>query len=171
MAPHAGHPVPAFHGEPESFQSSAASTRIVSGGRSPVAIAPDGTWLASGGSDGTVRIWAADSTPRATHTGRSRPMNAVGAVAITPDGTWLASGSGDRTVRIWASAVPATKAHSVTAIRVDDTVLACAWLAGGAETCIAITGAFTGSRCNRCVNSQRRTAGNARTGASGCRYG
>jgi WD40 repeat protein len=28
-----------------------------------VAIAPDGTWLATGGSDETARIWAADGAP------------------------------------------------------------------------------------------------------------
>ena len=53
-----------------------------------VAIAPDGTWLATGGDDGTVRTWAADGTPRATLTGHDGPVNAV---AIAPDGTWLAT--------------------------------------------------------------------------------
>ena len=54
-----------------------------------VAIAPDGTWLATGGGeDGTVRTWAADGTPRATLTGHDGPVNAV---AIAPDGTWLAT--------------------------------------------------------------------------------
>ena len=65
-----------------------------------VAIAPDGTWLATGGDDGTVRTWAADGTPRATLTGHD---GRVYAVAIAPDGTWLATGGGDGTVRIWAA--------------------------------------------------------------------
>src|ERR1019366_7447534 len=65
-----------------------------------VAIAADGTWLATGSDDRTVPIWAADGTPRAVLTGHDGPVNAV---AIAPDGTWLATGSDDRTVRIWAA--------------------------------------------------------------------
>jgi WD40 repeat protein len=99
-----------------------------------LAIAPDGTWLASGSRDRTVRTWAADGTPRATLTSHTNPVNAL---AIASDGTWLASGDPAGTVRIWASVAPAEKVHNVSAIRVNDTVRACAWLAGGAETCIA----------------------------------
>ena len=65
-----------------------------------VAIAPDGTWLATASGDGTVRTWAADGTPRATLTGH---LDSVRAVAIAPDGTWLATGGGDGTVRTWAA--------------------------------------------------------------------
>jgi len=67
-----------------------------------VAIAPDGSWLATGGGgDGTVRTWAADGTPRATLTGH---RGWVTAVAIAPDGSWLATaGSDDGTVRTWAA--------------------------------------------------------------------
>ena len=64
-----------------------------------VAVAPDGSWLASGDEDGAVRIWdVANGQERATlvgHTGE------VLAVAVAPDGSWLASGSRDDTVRIW----------------------------------------------------------------------
>ena len=66
-----------------------------------VAIAPDGTWLATG-DDGTVRIWdATDGQHRTTLTGHK---SLVLAVAIAPDGTWLATGSHDGTVRIWDTA-------------------------------------------------------------------
>jgi WD40 repeat protein len=67
-----------------------------------VAIAPDGTWLATGGQDGTVRIWdAATGQERAVLTGH---LGAVYAIAIAPDGTWLATGSQDGTARIWDAA-------------------------------------------------------------------
>ncbi len=64
---------------------------------------PDGTGLASGGNDNTVRLW--DTTTweqvlelRGQVRGTLRPRS-------SPDGTQLASGSGDLTVRIW-DAVP-----------------------------------------------------------------
>ena len=64
-----------------------------------VAIAPDGTWLASAGADGSVRIWdPATGQLRAALTGHAGPVRAV---AIAPDGTWLASGGDDGSVRIW----------------------------------------------------------------------
>jgi hypothetical protein len=63
-----------------------------------VAIAPDGSWLATASFDDTVRIWdAASGQERAALTGHKY---GVWAVAIAPDGTWLATGS-DQTVRIW----------------------------------------------------------------------
>ena len=66
-----------------------------------LAIAPDGSWLASAGYDPTVRIWD-------PHTGQARHTltghtQAVTALAIAPDGSWLASASYDRTVRIWGT--------------------------------------------------------------------
>ena len=82
---------------------------------SAMAIAPDGTWLATGTGTGTsgtgpvrtVRIWdTASWTQKATLTSHG----GVGAMAIAPDGTWLAttggiSGTGPvRTVRIWDTA-------------------------------------------------------------------
>jgi hypothetical protein len=89
-----------------------------------VAIAPDGTWLATGDDDGSVRIWdPATGQQRAT----LRQAGPVRAVAIAPDGAWLAAASGDGTVRIWDPASTGIRA----AMRVDRPLADCAWSPSG----------------------------------------
>ena len=56
-----------------------------------VAIAPDGTWLATGPATTPRCGWARRPAPVATLTGHTGPVNAV---AIAPDGTWLATAVG-----------------------------------------------------------------------------
>jgi WD40 repeat protein len=64
-----------------------------------VVIAPDGTWLAAGGVDGTVRIWdVASGRQRAAFGGKAGPVMAM---AAAPDGSWLATAFSDGLVRIW----------------------------------------------------------------------
>lgn len=64
-----------------------------------VAIAPDGTWLASGSLDGTIGIWdAVTGRRRSTLTGHERGVEAI---VISPDGTWLASTDGTTTIYVW----------------------------------------------------------------------
>ncbi|MGW3954684.1 NB-ARC domain-containing protein, partial [Streptomyces sp. NPDC004752] len=63
-----------------------------------VAIAPDGTWLATVGEDDTVRIWDRASGQQTATLGHG---SRVLAVAIAPDGTWLATAGDGRRVRIW----------------------------------------------------------------------
>lgn len=63
------------------------------------AFAPDGSWLASGGSDNSILIWQTES-------GRQlRALNGhsgyIRSLAISIDGQLLASGSNDRTIKVW----------------------------------------------------------------------
>jgi WD40 repeat protein/DNA-binding SARP family transcriptional activator len=63
------------------------------------AFSPDGSSVATASSDGTVRVWDAES---GSQTLVLRHGDVVGAVAFSPDGSKLASVSADGTARIWA---------------------------------------------------------------------
>jgi WD40 repeat protein len=64
-----------------------------------ITFSPDGTVLASAGSDGTVQLWrVADGSLLKTLSGHT---NIVTKIAFAPDNRTLASGSGDSTIRVW----------------------------------------------------------------------
>ncbi|VDB86422.1 unnamed protein product [Peniophora sp. CBMAI 1063] len=67
---------------------------------SSVAFSPDGTRIASGSYDNTIRIWDA-----VTGETVGKPLQGhtdwVWSVAFSPDGVYVVSGSDDRTVRVW----------------------------------------------------------------------
>ncbi|WP_371409342.1 NB-ARC domain-containing protein [Micromonospora zamorensis] len=59
----------------------------------------DGAWVASGGHDGTVRVW--DPTTGALRSVFTDHSGPVSALVSAPDGAWVASGGHDGTVRVW----------------------------------------------------------------------
>ena len=64
-----------------------------------VAFSPDGNILASGGSDGNIKLWSVE-TGQELRTIRGHTSNVI-ALAFSPDRKTLASGSWDKTVRLW----------------------------------------------------------------------
>jgi WD40 repeat protein len=90
-------------GSPPAADSSAGRPLAVLHGHTGsvwgAALSADGRLLASGGGDGTVRLWeTSTSRPLTTLQGHS---GGVRAVALAPDGALVASGGQDGIVRLW----------------------------------------------------------------------
>ena len=64
-----------------------------------LAVAPDGSWIATGGGDHTVRIW--NPGTGATEHILTGHRSEITGIAAAGDGRWLATGSADHTVRLW----------------------------------------------------------------------
>jgi eukaryotic-like serine/threonine-protein kinase len=92
------------------------SLRTLEGHAGPalcVAFSANGTVLASGGADGSVRLWrASDGGEVACFTGHDGPVRAV---AVSPDHRFVYSGGADGTLRRWAvgpAALPRARSGS-----------------------------------------------------------
>src|ERR1039457_2393310 len=64
-----------------------------------VAFSADGKWLATGGTDSTVRVWNLET--KAAPLQLKGHTDWISGLAFAPDGKLLASSSADRTARIW----------------------------------------------------------------------
>src|SRR5687768_7618163 len=82
-----------------------------------IAFSPDGTWLASGANDDTIKIWDT-STGYVLRTLYGHSSN-VNALAVSPDGKLLASGSGDM---ISTREIPTFKQGGIVGGARDNTV-------------------------------------------------
>ena len=79
-----------------------AQSRVMTGHTNAVRVlagAPDGSWLASAGWDGEVRIW--DLVTGGARHALTGHTGAVEALVVASDGSWLASAGWDGEVRIW----------------------------------------------------------------------
>jgi WD40 repeat protein len=78
-------------------------------GVNTLAYSPDGKKIATGGPDGYVKVWNAETTKPIfsflAHKG------AVHSVAFSPDGNQIASGGADKTAKLWKSMASGSGAH------------------------------------------------------------
>jgi WD40 repeat protein len=79
-----------------------------------VAFSPDGTTVATGGTDGNVRLWDT-VTQQEIGSPMSSDANPVAAVAFSPDGTLVAAGSTDGNVQLWDTATQQEAGSALTA--------------------------------------------------------
>jgi WD40 repeat protein len=69
-------------------------------------VAPNGKWLATGGSDRRLKLWALDAGKPADKPARDIEAHAgwVEAVAFSPDGALVVTGGADNAVNVWNAA-------------------------------------------------------------------
>jgi WD40 repeat protein len=99
--------------------------RIFQGHQSSVqtlAYTPDGNTLVSGGDDGTVRVWDAQSVRLVKTLGPCE--QAVQSVAVSPDGRVVLAGGFDKEPRLWGLETGEIITHSLRRVRIGITVVA-----------------------------------------------
>jgi WD40 repeat protein len=107
--------------------SGAHAGPVLAGHTGPVtaiAIAVDGTWLATGGRDHVVRLWDASGAERDILLGHD---DEVLAVAIARDGGRLVSAGRDQTIRLWDSVTGV----NIATMRVAGPLRAVCWAPDG----------------------------------------
>jgi WD40 repeat protein len=96
-----------------------------------LAVAPDGSWLASAGDNGELRIWD-PITGTAPHLLTGHTLE-VTALAVALDGSWLASAGDDGELRIWDPTTGAPVTSLRVAGRLYHLVLASKTIAAGGD--------------------------------------
>ena len=89
------------HGPP-SVRLGTAQQAVLRGhdnGVNSVTYSPDGLRIASGSTDGTIRVWDAKSGAQLAIL--CEHEDGVNSVTYSPDGHYIASGSADGTIRVW----------------------------------------------------------------------
>lgn len=82
--------------------SSAIATGHEGDGVQVLTFSSDGTWLATGGWDGTVRLWDMRNLQSAPFVLRSQDIYIL-ALAFSPNGEWLASAGSTSSVNLWST--------------------------------------------------------------------
>lgn len=99
-----------------------------------VAFSYDGSTIASGSRDNSVRLW--DSTTGANIAGPRSHSDSVICLAFSPDGSCIASGSLDHTIRLWDAKTGATLGKPLKSWNQDAVLCLCftsdgKWLVSG----------------------------------------
>jgi WD40 repeat protein/uncharacterized caspase-like protein len=99
-------PVTLWQHRPGSPATQLRTLAVPAGSVEALAFNAEGSLLATGGADQTVRLWrVADGTLLGTFSGHTA---AIRSLAFSADGILLASGSDDRTVQLWSTAAETT---------------------------------------------------------------
>eukprot|EP00741_Cyanophora_paradoxa_P020246 tig00021238_g19540.t1 len=72
-----------------------------------VDVSPDGRWVVSGSTDGSLRLWSVDEVREEKRWVGAHGVKPVYAARFSPDGALIASGGGDGVARLWDAATRA----------------------------------------------------------------
>ena len=115
-----------------------------------VSFSPDGTRIASGSFDRTIRLWDA-STGEELHTLKGH-TSSVRSVSFSPDGTRIASGGEDKTIRLWDATtgkeIKTLEGHEDSVRSVSFSPDGTRIASGGADRTIRLWDASTGEQLN-----------------------